>query len=357
MIGVVTPSEDVLAKQQCDIEETLWTGESSTQVVISNWGLELQTIEEGQIVGEVQPGTVVDEDDPVWNDTSVDEVLCVQHIQESTSDESGRRLQLQEQLQIGSQNTDGERKQLEELLLGMSDVFALQDSELGETDLVTHTIDTGSAKPVQTSPRQLPYVLRHELEQDLRSLLHTGCIEPSSSPYASALVLVRKKNGALCVCVDYRGVNKNTVPDQYPLPRIDELIDMIGKNKPRIFTSLDLMRGYHQVRMAKDSKPKTAFTCHMGLFQYRWMLFGLTNASATFQQLMSHLFSGEKWSFVSVYLDDLLIVSKTMEEHVSHVCEVLVRLKEAGLRLKPSKCMFATAEIEYLGHTLTPEGV
>ena len=145
VIGVVTPSEDVLAKQQCDIEETLWTGESSTQVVISNWGLESQTIEEGQIVGEVQPGTVVDEDDPVWNDTSVDEALCVWHIQESTSDESARRLQLQEQLQIGSQNTDGERKQLEELLLGMSDVFALQDSELGETDLVTHTIDTESA--------------------------------------------------------------------------------------------------------------------------------------------------------------------------------------------------------------------
>ena len=224
---------------------------------------------------------------------------------------------------MASQNTDGERKQLEELLLGMSDVFALQDGELGETDMVTHTIDTGSAKPVQTSPRRLPYMLRHELEQELRNLLHTGCIEPSSSPYTSALVLVRKKNGALHVCVDYRGVNKNNVPDQYLLPRIDELIDMIGKNKPRIFTSLDLMKGYHQVRMAEDSKPKTAFTCHMGLFQYRQMPFRLTNTPATFQRLMSHLFSGEKWSFVSVYLDDLLIMSKTMEEHVSHVREVL----------------------------------
>ena len=143
-------------------------------------------------------------DDPVWNDTSVDEALCVRHIQESISDESARGLQLQEQLQIGSLNMDAERKQLEELLLGMSDVFALQDSEFGEMDLVTHTIDTRSAKPVQTSPRQLPYVLRHELEQELRSLLHTGCIKPSSSPYASVLVLVRKKNGALRVCVDYR---------------------------------------------------------------------------------------------------------------------------------------------------------
>ena len=101
-------------------------------------------------------------------------------------------------------------------MLSLGDVFALQDSELGETDLVTHTIDTGNAKPVQTSPRWLPYVLRQELEQELASLLDTGCIEPSSSPYALALVLVRKKNNALCVCVDYRGVNKNTVPNQYP---------------------------------------------------------------------------------------------------------------------------------------------
>ena len=183
---------------------------------------------------------------------------------------------MHKQLQIGSQWTESERKQLEELLLSLGDVFALQDSELGETDLVTHTIDTGNAKPVQTSPRQLPYVLCQELEQELASLLDTSCIEPNSSPYASALVLVRKKNSALCMCVDY---SKNTVPDQYPYQlRIDELIDMIGRNKPRVFTSLDLMKGYHQVRMADDSKPKTAFTCHMGLFQYRHMPFGLTNA-------------------------------------------------------------------------------
>jgi len=199
-IGVVTPSEATLAQQQCDMEKILWTGESSTQVVMYNWGLEAQTIEEGQVVGEVQLGTVVAENDPVWNDTSIDESLCVQHIQDGPVDDT-RRLELQGQLQIGSQRTESERMQLEELLLS---VFALQDSELGETDLVTHTIDTGNAKPVQTCPRRLPYVLRRALEQELPSLLNTGCIKPSSSPYTSALVLVRKKNGALRVCVNYR---------------------------------------------------------------------------------------------------------------------------------------------------------
>ena len=121
-----------------------------------------------------------------------------------------------------------------------------------------------------------------------------GCIEPSNSPYASPLVLVRKKNGGLRVCVDYKNVNKDTVPDRYPMPRIDELVDMIGHHQPTVFSLLDLMRGYHQVRMAEDSKHKTAFTCHLGLYQYRRMPFGLTNAPATFQRLMSQLFSGQE---------------------------------------------------------------
>ena len=210
---------------------------------------------------------------------------------------------------------------------------------------------------MQTAPRRLPYALRKELEEEMTSLLATGCIEPSASPYASALVLVRKKGGGLRVCVDYRGVNKDTIVDKYPIPCIDELIDMVGRNKPKIFTSLDLMRGYHQVKMDEDSKHKTAFVCHMGLFQFCRMPFGLTNAPATFQRIMSQLFAGKEWEFVSVYLDDLLIASKSMTEHMVHVKKVLSRLKDVGLRLKPSKCMFATEEIEYLGHTLTPEGV
>ena len=143
-------------------------------------------------------------------------------------------------------------------------VFALDDQELGETDLVTHSIDTGNAKPVQTLPRRLPYALRKELELELSTLLDAGCIEPCVSPYSSALVLVRKKGGGLRVCVDYRGVNRDTIPDKYPIPRIDELIDMVGKNEPTVFTSLDLMRGYHQVKMAKESMHKTAFVCHLG---------------------------------------------------------------------------------------------
>ena len=261
------------------------------------------------------------------------------------------------QLQIGEQLSDQEKTSLEELLLAYSDVFALTDEELGGTDLVTHSINTGDAKPVKTLPRRLPYALHQELEEEMRKLIDLGCIEASNSPYASALVLVRKKGGGLRVCVDYRSVNKDTVPDCFSMPRIDKLVDMAGCTKPRVFSSLDLMRGYYQVRMAEDSKHKTAFTCHLGLYQYRRMPFGLTNAPATFQRLMSQLFSGSEWTIVFVYLDDILVASSSVEEHVLHVRKVLQRIREAGLRLKPEKCNFATLKIEYLGHTFTPEGV
>ena len=204
--------------------------------------------------------------------------------------------------------------------------------------LVEHSIETVDNQPVRVSPRWLPCALRTELEAELTKLMNTGCIEESSSPYASGLVLVRKKDSGLRVCVDYQGLNKKTVPDRYPIPRLDEMIDTIGRQKGKVFTSLDLMKGYHQVKVAEDCKCKTAFTCHMGLYQYRRMPFGLTNAPATFQHLMNQLFTGEQWRFVYVYLDDILIVLSNMEEHIGHVGKCL---DEAGLQRRPGKCAFA----------------
>ena len=183
---------------------------------------------------------------------------------------------------------------LREAVLSYHNVFALSDEELGETNLVEHEIKLTDNTTIMTPPRRLPYALRTELKEELERLLNTGCIEPSTSSYSSGLVLVRKKDGSLRVCVDYHALNRVTVPDRYPMPCIDELIDTVGKCRGRYITSLDLMKGYHQVKMAKGSKDKTAFTCHQGLFQYRRMPFGLTNAPATFQRLMSTLFAGRE---------------------------------------------------------------
>ena len=197
---------------------------------------------------------------------------------------------------MGEHNTE-DTAALREAVLSHHSVFALSDEELGETNLVEHEIKLTDNTTITSPPRRLPYALRTELEEELECLLNTGCIEPSTSPYSSGLVLVQKKDGSLRVCVDYRALSRVTVPDRYPMPRIDELIDTVGKCQGRYFTSLDLMKGYHQVKMAEGFKDKTAFTCHQGLFQYRRMPFGLINAPATFQRLMSTLFAGREWNF------------------------------------------------------------
>ena len=186
-------------------------------------------------------------------------------------------------------------------------------------------------------------------------LLKINCIEPTNSPYASPIVLVRKPDGNLRLCVDYCSINKDTTLDRYPLPRVDELLDAIGNQKAMYFTTLDLMRGYHQVKMAEGSKEKTAFVCHRGLYQYCRMPFGLTNVPATFQRLMDKLFNG--WNFVFIYLDDILIAYRNFSEHITHIMQVLQRLQEVGLKVKPSKCTLAEKQINYLGFSISAKGV
>ncbi len=187
----------------------------------------------------------------------------------------------------------------------------------------------------------------------------TGVVEPSSSPWSSPIVLVRKKNGSLRFCVDYRELNSVTKADTFPLPRIDDLLDQLGESK--YFSTVDLAAGYWQIRVHPESVEKTAFATHQGLYQFRVMPFGARNAPATFQRLMQRVLSGlnpeEGPDFVAVYLDDVLIFSRTLDEHKQHLQVVMDRLEKAGLKLNASKCRFICQEVEYLGHLITPDGL
>ena len=343
----------MLASKQCDFTEGYWTGESKFCIPVTNWGKETVMVEKDSVIGYVESVTLVDPEDTLWED---DQTAIVARIDASETPRE-RKEDLESRLAIGTSCSAEERKALTQLMVQKSNVFALTDKELGQTDLVEHSIELSDSTPIRTAPRRLPYALRSELEDELQKLLDIGCIEPSSSSFASGLVLLRKKDGGLRVCVDYRGINKKTIPDCYPIPRIDDLIDTVGRCGGKIFSTLDLMKGYHHIKMTSESKEKTAFTCHLGLFQYRRMPFGLTNAPATFQRLMNKLFCGPKWKFLFVYLDDLLIVSQSFQEHIEHVKQVLNQLEEAGLRLRPEKCSFAQTSVEYLGHTLSLDGV
>ena len=254
---------------------------------------------------------------------------------------------------------ESQRKLLVSTLTDMHEAFCLQEGERGETELVQFHINTGDAEPKRQPPRRVPFAVRGEINEQLAKMQAQGVIHPSTSPWASPVVLVRKKDGTLRFCVDYRALNAVTKPDVFPIPRIDDLLDQLGQCT--IFSTLDLAAGYWQIKVHPDSQEKTAFTTHQGLYEFSVMPFGLRNAPATFQRTMQEVLRGlnpEKGpDFVSVYIDDVLIFSRNLEEHVKHIQQVVQRVADCGLKLKPNKCHFARRQVEFLGHVVTAEGL
>ena len=208
------------------------------------------------------------------------------------------------------------------------DVFCLNADERGETDRVQFVIDTADSKPLRQPLRRVPLGVRQEISHQLEKMLRMGVIQPLKSPWASPVVLVRKKDGSLRFCVDYRKLNSVTQPDVFPMPRIDDMLDQLGKLK--YFSTLDLASGYWQIRIDPDSQEKTAFVTPQRLYEFLVMPIGLMNTPATFQRMMQKLLTGLNPAngpdFVSVYVDDVLIVSETLEEHVHHIQLVLDKL-------------------------------
>ena len=272
-----------------------------------------------------------------------------------------RRSTLRETLgtQLVDSLPEDQSEKLCSLLEEYNDVFCLEEGERGETDLVEMHIDTGDASPRRQPVRRVPFAVRQEVARQLREMQDAQIIQPWSSPWASPIVLVRKKDGTLRYCIDYRDLNSVTKSDLYPLPRIDDLLDQLGKS--RYFSTLDLAAGYWQIKVDVESREKTAFITRQGLFEFQVMPFGLTNAPAVFQRLMEKVLHDlnpeEGPDFVEVYIDDVLIFSRTIDEHLEHLKQVLERLRSAGLKLKPTKCHFIRQSVDYLGHVLTPAGL
>ena len=278
----------------------------------------------------------------------------------TSTDTSDRQQKLTQSIaEIGADLPWQDKSTLCSLLCEYHDVFALENGERGETDIVRMEINTGEAQPKRQSVRRTPFAARQEIAKQLREMQAQNVITPSDSPWASPVVLVRKKDGSLRFCIDYRNLNLVTKSDTFPLPRIDDLLDQLGNAK--YFSTLDLSAGYWQVQMHPDSREKTAFITHQGLYEFAVMPFGLKNAPAVFQRLMNKVLMGlnpeNGRDFVAVYLDDIIVFSDTFEDHLAHLKQVLHRFAAAGLKLKPSKCHFICQTVEYLGHTITPKGI
>ena len=195
-----------------------------------------------------------------------------------------------------------------------------------------------------------------EVRQHISKLLKQNVIRRCTSPYAAPVVLVRKEDGSLRLCVDYRQLNASTVKDAYPLPHIDEALEAISRSK--YFSTIDLAQGYYQVATDPDDIPKTAFRVGTGgLYEYLRMPFGLCNSPGTFQRLMEACLGEVNFDLLLIYLNDILVFAPTFEDHIKRLEFVFGRLKEHVLKMKPSKCFFFQSEAKFLGHVVSEHGI
>ena len=219
------------------------------------------------------------------------------------------------------------------------DVFEDLPDGLPPERPVDHTIplEPGTT-PIYQKTYKMGATELNELRAQLTSMLKKGYIQPSQSPYGAPILFVKKKDGGLRMCVDYRGLNAVTIKNRYPLPHIDELLDRL--HGAQYFTKIDLQSGYYQVRMAKEDIDKTAFRCRYAHYHFLVMPFGLTNAPPTFMAMMNEYFLPYLDNFVIIFLDDILIYSKTLDDHLKHVSLILQLLRKHKLFAKISKCAF-----------------
>jgi hypothetical protein len=221
---------------------------------------------------------------------------------------------------------------------------------------VEHEIDLEPGHPPPSRPAyKLSYSELDEVKKQIDEYLRLKLIRPSKSPYGAPVLLVKKKNGSWRMCVDYRALNKITVKNKYALPRIEDLFDRVRGS--RFFSKLDLCKGFHQIRVAEKDVHKTAFRTRYGNFEFLVMPFGLTNAPATCMRLMNDIFHDVLDQYVECFLDDVLIHSKTAEDHERHLREVLQRLRRHRLYVSPDKAELFRERIEFLGHYISGNGV
>ena len=209
--------------------------------------------------------------------------------------------------------------------------------------------------PIAKRPYRMAASELAELKKQLEELQRIGFIRLSSSPWGAPVLFVKKKDGSMRLCVDYRALNEVTIKNKYTLPRIDDLFDQLKGAK--YFSKIDLRSGYFQLKIRESDIPKTAFVTRYGQFEFTVMSFGLTNAPAYFMNLMNKIFMDELDKFFVVFIDDILIYSKSVQEHEQHLRVVLEKLRTNKLYAKFSKCEFWLEKVAFLGHILTTEGV
>jgi len=259
-------------------------------------------------------------------------------------------------LQITMQDTQGGiQPSMQGVLHEFSDVF-MEPSSLPPSRQIDHSIPLKEGiAPVNVRPYCYAHYQKEEIEKQVQEMLNSGLVQPSTNPFSSPVILVKKKDGNWRFCTDYRALNAATIKDRFPIPTVEDMLDeLYGAS---YFTKLDLRAGYHQVRVSPPDIPKTAFRTHNGHYEYLVMPFGLCNAPSTFQAIMNSIFHPHLRKFIFVFFDDILVYSNIWEQHLEHVQQTLSILRQHQFFVKQSKCAFGKQELEYLGHIVTNHGV
>ena len=257
------------------------------------------------------------------------------------------------QFHIGTEDSD-EMKNILILLEEFRHLFAFNIKDLKSAKGVTHKIETGDAKPIKQRNYRYGYKEKDEITKQVSEMLEGGIIEECNSSWINPIVLVHQKD-KYRFCLDYRKLNEVTKPDCFPLPIIEDLLDQLEGNP--IMSIFDLRSGFFQIEVEIEDREKTAFTANGSVYRFKKMPFGLINAPTTFQRFMQNVLSGILNKFVNVYIDDVVIYSKTVEEHLDHLRQVFERLDKHDLRLHPEKCKFLCKEIKFLGFVVSRRGI
>ena len=248
-----------------------------------------------------------------------------------------------------------ENKVLKTIVEQIPQVFVLEDDPFSVTPYYCHEIVTTDQQAVFTRPYQIPIYYLKEVEDQIQNMLEQGLIRPSRSPYNSPIVPVKKRDGGLRLCLDFRKLNTLIKDDRFPLPRINEILAQLGKSQ--YFSCLDLRKGYHQVPLTESSKEKTAFSVPGGHYEFNVIPFGLKDAPSAFQRIVTSVMTGLTGNSVQIYLDDIVVTGDTWEKHVENLIKVLKRLAQAQLTLQLQKCHFFKKEVDFLGHQVSTEGI
>ena len=315
-------------------------------IIVGNRSDTVRKLKKGQKLGKIH---IINDEESLINMVELSN-------QEMSEKEEWTLEKLHEAFRLSESDiTAQERNQVLTLLSNYHSVLSLNDSDVGCTSIIKHKIETTIEDPVQVPVRRLQGPVLKEIEESCKRLEEDGIIRRSKSPYSAPVVPIRKPDGTIRLCIDYRSLNKITKGDSFPIPNlIDMLFSLQGM---KYFTTIDLVKGYYQVEMEESSIEKTAFTTPLSHWEFLRMPFGVKNGPATFQRGMRMALSHIPWTEVMVYLDDVLIISKTFEKHLEILEKVLQAFLETGFKIKPAKTFLLRKQVQYLGHQVSEEGM